>query len=104
MSPHASRAKESEEGEAKKGEELPKEKKLDSNVITPDTGFMVRLEAQLRYFINDKVSRDGAWRGIQVYLSGLKTPGEGEHKIMEYIRHEHTLDTHDTRTRDVGRS
>ena len=95
-------AKESEEAEAKakqKGEELPKEKKFDSNVITPGTGFMVRLDAQLRYFINDKVSRDDAWRGIQVYLSGHETPGEGEHKIMEYIRHERTLDTHDPRTR-----
>ena len=82
-------AKESEEAEKKarqKGEELPKEKKFDSNVITPGTGFMCRLDAQLRYFINDKVSRDDAWRGIQVYLSGHETPGEGEHKIMEYIR------------------
>ena len=62
-------AKESEEAEKKarqKGEELPKEKKFDSNVITPGTGFMCRLDAQLRYFINDKVSRDDAWRGIQV--------------------------------------
>ena len=52
-----------------------------------------------QYFINEKISRDEAWRGIQVYLSGHETPGEGEHKIMEYIRHQRTLETHDPRTR-----
>ena len=44
-------AKESEENEKKarqKGETLPTEKKFDSNVITPGTGFMVRLDQQLR--------------------------------------------------------
>ena len=44
-------AKESEENEKKalqKGESLPKEKKFDSNTITPGTDFMVRLDRQLR--------------------------------------------------------
>ena len=45
------------------------------------------------------MTHDEAWRGINVYLSGHETPGEGEHKIMEYIRHQRTLPEHDPRTR-----
>lgn len=50
------------------------------------TSFMGRLSEQLRYFVNKKISEDADWRGIQVVLSGHEVPGEGEHKIMEYIR------------------
>ncbi|CAG8607588.1 8358_t:CDS:10, partial [Racocetra fulgida] len=63
-----------------KGEALPQEAPFDS------TEFMAKLSLQLEYFINKKVSEDANWRGIQIVLSGHGVPGEGEHKIMEYIR------------------
>jgi len=47
---------------------------------------MARLSDQLRYFINKKITEDSQWRDVQVVLSGHEVPGEGEHKIMEYIR------------------
>ena len=47
---------------------------------------MARLSEQLRYFVNKKISEDSNWRDITVVLSGHEVPGEGEHKIMEYIR------------------
>lgn len=47
---------------------------------------MTRLSDQMRYFINKKISEDSNWRDVQVVLSGHEVPGEGEHKIMEYIR------------------
>lgn len=47
---------------------------------------MKRLSAQLEYFISKKVTEDANWRGVKVVLSGHEVPGEGEHKIMEYIR------------------
>lgn len=47
---------------------------------------MARLSEQLRYFVNKKISEDSDWRNIEVILSGHDVPGEGEHKIMEYIR------------------
>lgn len=50
------------------------------------TPFMARLSDQLNYFINQKITSDSSWSGIQVILSGHSVPGEGEHKIMEYIR------------------
>lgn len=72
----------------RKGEDIPEDidDAFQSNMITPGTPFMARLTAQLKYFINKKISEDADWRGVQVVLSGHEVPGEGEHKIMEYIR------------------
>jgi 5'-3' exoribonuclease 1 len=70
----------------KEGVEMPKEDAFDSNCITPGTEFMAKLTQQLKYFINKKVSEDLDWQGVEVVLSGHEVPGEGEHKIMEYIR------------------
>ena len=50
------------------------------------TDFMARLTKQLKYFISKKISEDADWQGVEVILSGHEVPGEGEHKIMEYIR------------------
>lgn len=47
---------------------------------------MTRLSTQLKYFVSKKVSEDVDWQGVDVVLSGHEVPGEGEHKIMEYIR------------------
>jgi 5'-3' exoribonuclease 1 len=47
---------------------------------------MHKLTEQLKYFINKKVTEDVEWQGCEVVLSGHEVPGEGEHKIMEYIR------------------
>ncbi|KAL1920326.1 uncharacterized protein VTP21DRAFT_1472 [Calcarisporiella thermophila] len=69
-----------------RGEELPEEAPFDSNCITPGTEFMAKLSKQLQYFVTKKVSEDANWRDIDVVLSGHDVPGEGEHKIMEYIR------------------
>ncbi|KAF8738458.1 hypothetical protein AX14_011448 [Amanita brunnescens Koide BX004] len=82
----AKEAKEAREKAERKGEKLPTEKAFDSNCITPGTPFMARLSEQLRYFVNKKITEDSNWRDIQVVLSGYEVPGEGEHKIMEYIR------------------
>ncbi|KAG9077115.1 hypothetical protein FS749_011026, partial [Ceratobasidium sp. UAMH 11750] len=82
----AKEAKEVRERAEKKGERLPTEKAFDSNCITPGTVFMKKLSAQLKYFVNKKISEDANWRDVQVVLSGHEVPGEGEHKIMEYIR------------------
>ena len=50
------------------------------------TGFMAKLTQQLKYFVNKKISEDVDWQGVDIVLSGHEVPGEGEHKIMEYIR------------------
>ncbi|GKT58587.1 5'-3' exoribonuclease [Colletotrichum tofieldiae] len=68
------------------GVDMPKEPPFDSNCITPGTEFMAKLTQQLKYFVNKKVSEDADWQGCEIVLSGHEVPGEGEHKIMEYIR------------------
>ncbi|XP_037537485.1 5'-3' exoribonuclease 1 [Nematolebias whitei] len=82
-----------------KGEVLPTEARFDSNCITPGTDFMARLQEQLKYFVHSKLSTDKLWQNVKVYLSGHETPGEGEHKIMEFIRSENAKPNHDPNTR-----
>ena len=63
----------------------------DSNVITPGTEFMHRLSDYLRWYVVDRVNRGGpAWKRCVVILSDASEPGEGEHKIMNFIRRQRT--------------
>ena len=60
------------------GEVLPEEKRFDSNCITPGTLFMVKLQEQLDYFVNMKISSDPLWQKTQVILSG--------HQVKNYLK------------------
>ncbi|XP_001849256.2 5'-3' exoribonuclease 1 [Culex quinquefasciatus] len=95
----AREAQEQVEQAEKKGDVLPLEARFDSNCITPGTSFMVRLQRALEHFIKVKVSTNPLWKHCKVVLSGHETPGEGEHKIMEYIRHAKASPGFDSNTR-----
>src|SRR5690348_10784754 len=60
---------------------------------------MAKLSQQLRYFVNKKVSEDTDWQGCEIVLSGHEVPGEGEHKIMEYIRNAKAQPTYNPNVR-----
>merc|ERR1719502_1010032 len=79
--------KEAIEAAVLNGEKLPEEPPFDSNCITPGTEFMAKLSTHLRYYVRKKVRDDPLWKGIKVIYSGHEVPGEGEHKIIKYIRH-----------------
>ncbi|EDO17798.1 hypothetical protein Kpol_541p40 [Vanderwaltozyma polyspora DSM 70294] len=81
------------------GDELPKGEPFDTNSITPGTEFMAKLTKNIKYFIHNKISSDSNWRNIEIIFSGHEVPGEGEHKIMDFIRSIRSLDTYDPNTR-----
>lgn len=81
------------------GENIPKEDPFDSNSITPGTEFMAKLTDNLKYFIHKKITEDSKWANIEIILSGHEVPGEGEHKIMEYIRTIRSQDDYDPNVR-----
>ncbi|AMD19148.1 HBR247Wp [Eremothecium sinecaudum] len=58
----------------------------DSNAITPGTPFMEKLAASLRFWTAFKLATDPGWKNLQVIISDATVPGEGEHKIMNFIR------------------
>lgn len=54
----------------------------DSNIITPGTKFMKQLDQKLQEFVDKNNNK----LGFNILLSGSNEIGEGEHKIMQYIR------------------
>ncbi|KAL3145189.1 hypothetical protein ABBQ32_000941 [Trebouxia sp. C0010 RCD-2024] len=87
--------------QARNGIIIPPLTAFDGNVITPGTPFMARLATHLRRFFAYKVGSDPDWRHIQVVLSDSNEPGEGEHKIMRFIRHQRACPEYDPNTRHV---
>ncbi|KAI0573021.1 XRN1 5-3 exonuclease, partial [Pyrenophora tritici-repentis] len=77
------------------------EKTWDSNAITPGTPFMHLLAESLQYWCAYKFTTDPSWKDMKVIISDASVPGEGEHKIMNFIRSQRAMPTHDPNTSHV---
>ena len=72
------------------GEDVPSDADaFDSNCITPGTEFMYKLGVAFRAWLTHKCATDPFYGGDgapRIFFSGPDLPGEGEHKVMDYIR------------------
>ena len=59
---------------------------FNSDSISAGTKFMYNLSIFMNNFIEEKKQNDIMWKNINVLFTGSDVPGEGEHKILEYIR------------------
>jgi hypothetical protein len=74
---------------------------FDSNCITPGTEFMARLSLALEWYVLDRLDSDPGWSGVLAVLSDATIPGEGEHKIMDFIREQRKCPEHNPNLRHV---
>lgn len=74
---------------------------FDSNCITPGTEFMDKVAQSLRWYVHDRINNTPGWQDVQVIISDASVHGEGEHKIMEFIRKQRELPTYDPNTKHV---
>jgi len=74
---------------------------FDSNVITPGTNFLHKMSEAIRYYIHDRTTNDPLWQKLKfrVILSDANIPGEGEHKLLEFIRLQRGQPTYDPNLR-----
>ena len=67
--------------------ETSNEQSFDSNCITPGTQFMDYLSKYIDWYIKNKISTEEKWQNIEIIFSTEKAPGEGEHKLINYMRY-----------------
>jgi 5'-3' exoribonuclease 1 len=60
--------------------------KFDSNCLTPGTEYMHHLMKYIDWWCRYMVTFDEVYQKLEIIFSSDKVPGEGEHKIIKYIR------------------
>jgi hypothetical protein len=80
---------------------IGEQKRFDSNCITPGTDFMLKLSLAMQKWVDYKLQTDPFWKtGATVIVSGPDVPGEGEHKVMDFVRESQEQYQKDGKTTD----
>lgn len=59
---------------------------FNSNAFTPGTKLMDHLTKYIDWYLRMMITYHPEWKGLEIVFSNEKVPGEGEHKIMQYIK------------------
>ena len=59
---------------------------FDTCSITPGTKFMDSLSRYIDWYIRKRINESQKWSNIEIVFSNEKVPGEGEHKLMNFVR------------------
>ena len=70
--------------------EVEEEESFNSLNIFPGTDFMHDLQVFLDYYVTRTLQSNSSLENLNVIISDSNVPGEGEHKIMEFIRSQRT--------------
>jgi len=59
---------------------------FNPNCFTPGTKTMDHLTKYIDWYIRSMITLNPEWQHLEILLSNEKVPGEGEHKIMHYLK------------------
>ena len=62
---------------------------------------MFLLSESLKYWVSYKLTNDPGWRDLKIIISDSSVPGEGEHKIVDWIRRQRSQTDWDPNTSHV---
>jgi 5'-3' exonuclease len=71
------------------------DKYWDSNLLTPGTTFMEKVSIALHKYVQSKLN---TYKHVDIIVDDVSVPGEGEHKIISYLRSQKQSTTYDRNT------
>lgn len=70
---------------------LVKDQSFNPNCFTPGTKLMDHLTKYIDWYIRSMITLNPEWQSLEIIFSNEKVPGEGEHKIMHFLKKFGTL-------------
>lgn len=65
----------------------PIDSSFDPNSFSPGTKLMDHLTKYIDWYIRNMMTNNYDWKNLEIIFSNEKVPGEGEHKISEFIKY-----------------